>query len=197
MAQGINRTVSRARPRKFKQERIDQVIGMLQNMIPYHMIKKQLAEKWGCGREMVGKYIHHVHEVWAEEAALIAGQRRHQIRVAYETLYMKFLSSGDDHDLKMAMAALRELSFLDGVNAQVPGAIQNQVQVAVGLNLASLGFQSPEQVRARVEELRARIKEEGGQTLTGPQFSPPELIEKAMDAPIELHTVKTQEDDGD
>jgi hypothetical protein len=81
--------------------------------------------------------------------------RRHQIRNAMETLYMKAISSSD---IRAAQWCLRELGQLDGLYASQKVEVLAQGQIGVGISLAPLGFTSAEDVQKRIDELRARIK---------------------------------------
>ena len=151
-----------------KAARIDEVTAMLRNMVPYSVIQQQLSLRWGMSRASIMGIIRRVHADWAVDAATVSDTRRHQIRNGFEQLFMQAQGA---KKLDLAARILGELARLDGCIAPtaVNMQVQGQVGVGVGISLGTLGFKSPDEVRARIDELQNRLKTQGPIMLTGGQ----------------------------
>ena len=154
------------RRRKFPLEHVDRCSALLIAMVPYAQLIKTLSQEWHKPVKYVKDLVVHIHEDWAGTAALVTETRKHQVRQAFEALYMK-AGTAKDHNAQARI--LREIGLLDGCyQAQkVDHTINGHLGVGVGISLGSLGFNNPEEVAARIEHLRGMLASQGPKALQG------------------------------
>ena len=178
MAQGASKP---RRRKKIPQDHYDTVANMLMNVLPNHMILSQCSMRWNKPKQYVQDVIVRVHEDWAAQAALTADTRRHQIRQGFEVLLMKALKGtpnaqgqAGNGDLHLAARIMSELGKLDGCYkpAQSEINVNHGGQIGMGIALGALGFKSQDEVRDRIEELRARLAKQGPAALQAPAQTP-------------------------
>jgi hypothetical protein len=169
------------RRKKIPQDHYDTVANMLMNVLPNHMILSQCSMRWNKPKAYVQDVIVRVHEDWATQAAMTADTRRHQIRQGFEVLLMKALKGhpnaqggqSSPGDLHLASRIMRELGLLDGCYKPATSEINitHGGQVGMGIALGALGFKSQDEVRDRIDELRAQLAKQGPAALQAPQGS--------------------------
>lgn len=156
----------RARGPKIPLAHKQTVQSHLISMMPMPMVVDQCSASWGKPRKYVMAVIQAVEQEWAEEAALVAPTRRHQIRAGMEALYRLAISKDK---LTVAAFTLKELGKLDGCYQPEQLQVEHSGAVGVGISLGALGFKSPEEVESRIDELRARLAAQGPRALQGAQ----------------------------
>lgn len=144
--------------RRIPIEHYDRVSTMLISMVPYSMIARQLSGEWKKTKKYIMEVIQTIHEDWADQSALATPGRKHQIRQAFEHL---FITAKTAKDTGNATRILRELALLDGSYAKTQVAIEHSGSMGVGINLGALGFKTPDEVQARIEEIRERLAAQG------------------------------------
>jgi hypothetical protein len=203
MAQGPNPTgtpTPARRRKRIPQEHYDTVATMLISMVPYTEIQKQLSMRWAKPRKYILDIISQVHTDWQAEAAATMGTRRNQIRQGFEALYMKALK---ENKLVVAAMVMKELGKLDGAYATEELAVQHHhsgVVGQVGISLGGLGFKSPDEVRARIEALRAQLASAGPQVLAPAAQAVNVGHSQLTGAPLPNHTnlvIDVSSDDSD
>lgn len=165
---------------------------MLISMFPHFMIVSQLSMRYGKPRTYVEDLIKRVHDDWAINAAAIADTRRHQVRHGFEKIMMiaagkKDAAGHPTPALDVMVRVQRELGLLDGCYVPNTVNVNHTGAVGVGISLGGLGFKSPEEVAARVDELRARLAAQGPGALSRPAGSAqalPQLITQTQDANV-------------
>jgi hypothetical protein len=166
------RPTTRLPRRKYPQEHYDTVSTMLISMVPYAEIQKQLSMRWGKPRKYVLDVMRYVHQDWASNAALLADTRRHQIRAGFERVFLlasqRQTGQQSDPDLHVMTRVMRELGLLDGCYVPSEVNVNHTGAVGVGIALGALGFKSPDEVKARIDELRATLAAQGPRALTAP-----------------------------
>jgi hypothetical protein len=167
--------------RRIPIEHYDRVSTMLVSMVPYSMIVKQLSAEWKKPKKYIMEVVTAVHEDWANQAAVTQHTRRHQIRQAFEFLYMKATAA---KDITNAARIMRELGLLDGSYAKTEVAVSHSGGVGVGISLGALGFKTPDEVQARIEELRARLALEGPKVLQSLTPNASALLPEAQSANV-------------
>lgn len=145
---------------------MDEVQSLLVNLVPYSQIEKIMSQKWRKPRPFVRKVIQWVHNEWAFTSTdpEFTKTRKDTIRNAFQNLYTKAASQSE---FNVMATVLKELSHLDGLYAPRQVDISGQVAstIGVGIGLAALGYKSADDVRIRLDELKARLKEHGPQAL--------------------------------
>ncbi len=193
-ARPVPRTVSHMKPRRRKfakyPDRLNQVEAALATCVPEPQIRRRLAAQFGVSEATAGQYIKEVRDRWREDAIASGSMdreaRRDQVRMQLQTVVMRAMNAQSstggknpvtypDPDLRAAIAGLRELKNLDGLDDAAPETAGPTIhsQFNVGLAFGPMGFKSPEEIRANLEELRERFATQGPAQFHGHISQPP------------------------
>lgn len=155
------------RRKRIPQEHYDTVSTMLIGMVPYSEIQKQLSMRWAKPRKYVMDVMVQVQHDWAANAALLADTRRHQIRAGFEKVLL-MAAQQTPPDLHVMTRVMRELGLLDGCYQPAEVNVNHAGAIGVGISLGGLGFKTPDEVRSRIEELRAQLAAQGPKAIQSP-----------------------------
>lgn len=138
-------------------KRMDIVDKMIRGGYASTTIQIVLSKEWGITRRQIRNYIKKVYEIWEWEQGKATParrrQRRHQLEYILETAMR-----ARPPDTKTALQTLAILCRIDGI---MPTEQLQVHQVGVGIGLSALGFQSQNDVRGRIDELKARLADGG------------------------------------
>ena len=139
---------------------------MLRALIPMETIKARQAKEWGITELAVKGIIDNVYDQWAIQAndPQFVSKQKNTLRESWKQIHIRALAKNDLHQ---AGRALEHLGKLDGCYPDEKLKVEASLAMTgVGINLTTLGFSSPEEVRARIDELRARIAKGGVEAVT-------------------------------
>lgn len=186
----IARRKTKRRTRKV-QERMNHIIGMINMGRPQHMIEAECSEEWDVKPETIREYWDMIHDEWRgiTKVPHYWENTRNAALATWRSLLEESRRMGK---LAEAKECLKEICKMEGFYA--PDKVEIDAQFAsVGLSLAPLGYDSPDEVQQRIKELQDRLKHGGPMALSSVQ---PFLdVEDAIDAEfMEVEDEDSEED---
>ena len=141
-------------------ERMETVEKMLRRCLAHGTVVRTCAPKWDVSPRTVRSYIARVHRQWDKDADEFAEKRFIQRQSQIEGV-LEMCMRQEPPNLRVAMIALDRLCRLEGNYPVEQVAVDLHATVGVGIGLATLGFNSAEEVRGRISELRERLMNGG------------------------------------
>lgn len=129
--------------------------------MPYTAATRAIMDKFGVSRTTAQNDLRRAGAMAVaaelEEAKVVRARVSSALWRSRAAAHMK-----GDHSA--AVSAMRALISMHGL---AKATVNVAMTGSVGINLGALGFKSPEEVRDRIEELRARLKQDGPMALSG------------------------------
>lgn len=159
----VARRKTKRRTRKV-QERMNHIIGLINMGRPQHMIEAECSEEWGVKPETIREYWDMIHDEWRgiTKVPHYWENTRNSALATWRSLFEEARRMGK---LAEAKECWKEICKMEGFYAPDKLEVDSNF-TGVGIALATLGYDSPDEVQQRIEELQNRLKHGGPMALS-------------------------------